>query len=139
MNGTISSTLTIIAASFSMLFGLIYLIRPLFMTYHGIAVRKKWNQLDREFQVLILALMRCAGGGLIAGGTAMTILQIEFMRNHSRWIALTILIIGGVLAAGSLYAILLVRTKTMGRPPLVAVMIFFLILLTGYLFNTFVS
>ena len=109
------------------------------MTYHGIAVHKKWNQLDREFQVLILALMRCASGGLIAGGIAMIILQIEFIRSHAPWIALTILIIGGVLTVGSLYAILLVRTKTKGRPPLVAVMLFFLILLTGYLFNILVT
>ena len=139
MNVTISTILTISASVFSLFFGLVYLIRPFFMTYHGIAVHKKWNQLDREFQVLILALMRCASGGLIAGGIAMIILQIEFIRSHAPWIALTILIIGGVLTVGSLYAILLVRTKTKGRPPLVAVMLFFLILLTGYLFNILVT
>ena len=135
MNGNMSTILTISAAVFALIFGFVYLVRPFFMPYHGIAVHKKWDQLDREFQVLILALMRCASGGLIAGGIAMIILQIEFTRNPAHWIALTILIIGGVLTTGSLYAVLLVRTKTNGRPPLFAIMIFFLILLTGYLFN----
>ena len=135
MNAQIGSILTLIAASLSMLFGLIYFIKPKFMGYHKAALQKEWNELGPEVRTLILALMRALGSGLISVAIAMIILQLEFNRTENAWIAWTILVIGSIVTAGSFYAMLLVRTKTKGRPPILAILINFVVLVAGFLFN----
>jgi len=138
MNSSIGTLLNVLGSVVGIVFGLIYLIRPKFMGYHRMAVQKDWNELGLEIQTLILALMRAVGGGLLSGSMAIIILQLEFNRSQNHWIALAILIVGGVLILGLLYATLLVRTKTKGRPPIIAVVIPLILMLIGYLFNIMV-
>ena len=129
--------LTIAAAALSLVFGLIYFIRPKFMNYHKMALQKEWHELEAETQTLILALMRVLGSGLIAVAIAMIILQLEFDKSHQHWILWTILVIGTITSLGSLYAMMMVRKRTKGRPPIIPVMIVFIMLLAGFLFNIF--
>jgi hypothetical protein len=129
------SIFTIAAAVLALLFGLVYLFRPRFMGYHQMAVSKNWNELVPEIQTLILALMRATSAGFLSVAIAIVILQIEFNKYHQYWIAWTTLIIGTILAGGSFYAMLLVRTRTPGRPPIIPVFIIFILLLTGFFFN----
>lgn len=135
MNNLIGTLFTIAGSIVLLLFGIIYLIRPKFMGYHKIAIQKDWSELVPEFQTLILALMRTVSGGFISIAVAIIILQIEFNKSQNPWIALTILIVGGVLNLCTLYATLLVRTKTKGRPPTVIVLLLLILLLVGYFFN----
>ena len=128
--------LTITASVSILLLGLVYLIKPRFMGYHKTAIQKDWNELVPEMQTLILALMRAVSGGWISVAIACIILQLQFNRSQQHWIALTILIMGGVAALGGLYAVLMVRTRTKGRPPILIPLLSFVMLLIGYFFNT---
>jgi hypothetical protein len=135
MNNSIGTLLTLAGAAVAIVFGLIYLFRSKFMGYHRMAVQKDWNELSHELQTLILALMRTVGGGFLSVSIAVIILQLEFNRSQNHWIALAILIVGGILTLGTLYATLLVRTKTKGRPPTIAALLLLILLLMGYFFN----
>lgn len=135
MNNSIGTLLTFTGAAVAVVFGLIYLFRSEFMAYHRTAVQKDWNGLSREMQVLILALMRTAGSGFLSVSVSVIILQLEFNRSHNHWIALAILIVGSIITLGTMYATLLVRTKTKGRPPTIAALLLLVFLLLGYFFN----
>jgi uncharacterized membrane protein YgdD (TMEM256/DUF423 family) len=137
MENLIATVLTFAAAVLSFLFGLIYLTRPKFMNYHSMAIQKNWEELVPEMQVLITALMRALSSGFLSIAVALSILQIQFNRIHEHWIALTILIIGSILALGSLYAMYLIRTKTKGRPPITIVLVIFIMMVLGYFFNIY--
>lgn len=131
----ISTIFTLASSAIALFSGIIYLVRPEFMAYHKEAVQKNWNELVSDMQTLLLALMRAVGGGFLTIGVAIIILQIEFDRTRELWIAITILIIGTVSALGTLYATILIRFKTKGRPPIFAVLLFIVMLLVGFLFN----
>jgi hypothetical protein len=135
MNNLFGTLLTIAVSAVWLFLGILYFLRPKFMGYHRIAVQKDWSELAPEIQTLVLALMRTAGGGFISIAIAIFILQMEFDRSHNHLIALTILIIGGVLNLCVLYATLLVRIKTKGRPPSLALLLLLIILFIGYFFN----
>lgn len=105
------------------------------MRYHKMAIQKDWDELVPEMQTLIIALMRALSCGFLSVAIALAILQLQFNKSHQHWIALTILIIGTVLALGSLYAMFLVRTRTKGRPPIALVLIILFMLVAGYFFN----
>lgn len=126
---------TITASAIAFLFGVIYLTQSKFMNYHSMAVEKHWEELPKEMQTLITALMRALSSGFLAVAFTLIFLQIEFNRNHFHWIALAILITGSILFLGSMYAMLLIRTKTKGRPPITIVSIIFIMLIAGYFFN----
>jgi hypothetical protein len=135
MNNLPGTLFTVAGSVFLLLFGIVYLVRPRFMGYHKMAIQKDWSELVPEFQTLILALMRTVSGGFISIAIAIIILQLEFNKSQNHWIALTILIIGGVLNLCVLYANFLVRTKTKGRPPTVVPLLLLIMLLISYFFN----
>lgn len=137
MENPVGTILTFSASFLAFLFGLIYLTRPKFMNYHSMAIQKHWEELKPEMQVLITALMRALSSGFLAVAGTLAILQLEFNRFHQKWIALTILIIGSILALGSLYAMILIRTKTQGRPPITIVVLMFILMIAGYFFNIY--
>jgi len=135
MNGLFGTLFTLAGSVVLLSFGLIYLLRPQFMPYHKMAVQKDWNEFAPEVKTLFLALMRTVAGGFIAVSTVALILQLEFNKSQDHLIALTILIAGTLLELSILYATLLVRMKTRGRPPTLLSLIAFIMLLTGYFFN----
>jgi len=135
MENLAGSVFTLAGSAVLLFFGIIYLLRPRFMPYHEAAAQKKWSELAPEIRVLILALMRTVAGGFIAAAFVITLLQLEFNRSHSRWIALAILITGAILCGCILYATLLVRIKTKGRPPTLTAFVSFILLLAGYFLN----
>ena len=126
---------TFTSAALAFLFGILYLTRRKFMNYHRMAVQKEWEELSPEIRTLITALMRAASGGFLSVSLVLAILQWRFNYNHEHWLALTILITGSILALGSLYAMILVSTRTKGRPPIVPVLVIFILLIAGYFFN----
>jgi hypothetical protein len=132
VTGTI---LTFAAATLALAFGLVYLVRPQFMYYHRIAVKREWHELPRELQILILVLMRAVSGGFLSMGVSTIILQVAFIQNHQHWIALTILIMSAISTLATSYAVLTIRARTEGRPPLFLVLLFFLMILAGYVMN----
>jgi hypothetical protein len=135
MNNIFGTLFTFAGSAVLLSFGLIYLLRKQFMPYHKIAVQKDWNEFVPEVQTLFLALMRTVAGGFISVAAVGIILQIEFNKSQNHGIALTILIAGVLMELNILYATLLVRIKTKGRPPIFLSLLAFIMLLTGYFFN----
>lgn len=135
MNNLAGTVFTFSGSVVLLLFGIIYLVRPKFMDYHKKAVQKEWGDLAPEIQTLILALMRTVGGGFISVALVLMILQTEFNKSQDHGLALAILIVGLVLNFCTLYATILVRTKTKGRPPTYLTILLLVMLVLGYFFN----
>ena len=117
------------------LFGLIYLIKNQFMPYHEEALNSSWSDLESNLQVLILALMRAAGGGFLATGLAIFILLIIPFRAGDTWAMYGIPSIGLCTSFGTLYATLLVKTRTPGNPPVILSSIALALTIIGFIFS----
>ena len=119
----------------SILFGLIYLLRDRFMPYHSEALELSWSDLEPNLQILILALMRAVAGGFLATGLVILILLIIPFRAGDMWSIYTIPSISLCNSLGTLYATLLVKTKTPGNPPFILSSIALILTGLGFLFS----
>ncbi len=126
-----------ITAIVSILFGVIYLTRSQFMPYHAIALGKEWTELDAKIQTLILALMRVTGGGFLATGMVVILLIFLYVKTQEELILIIIPTIGFVTTLASLYATLLVKTRTPGLPPVNLTIISIGLMLTGFILSLF--
>ncbi len=116
-------------------FGLIYLIKNQFMPYHSEALGLSWSDLEPNLQVLILALMRAAGGGFLATGLAMLILLIIPWRAGDTWSIYAIPTISFCTSSGALYATWLVKTRTPGNPPVRLSLLALILTAIGFIFS----
>ncbi len=115
--------------------GLLYLLNNSFMPYHSDAVSLDWNELDTNIQTLILALMRSVGGGYIAVGLVIGILQKKVASSRIMWLPLLILITGLIVSLTSIYSTLIVRFNSPGKPPTLLAILGIVLLIIGYIFN----
>ena len=114
-------------------FGLIYLTKKQFMPYHAQALSLSWSELSENMQVLIIALMRATGGGLLAAGLAIFILLIIPFRAGDTWSIYAIFAIALSTSLGALYATLLVKTKTPGTPPVFLCLLALVLTVVGFI------
>jgi hypothetical protein len=105
------------AALFAVAFGAVYMLRSSFMPYHEEALAKPWQQLEPRLQALLLGLMRTTGGGMLVGGVSAGILLLIPFRGGERWSDWAIPSIGLLTVLPSLYATLLVRSRTGAHTP----------------------
>ncbi len=127
--------LNYIGALVPTLFGIIYLTRSSFMPYHADALEMEWSEVNREMQLLILALMRAVSGGYIATGVIIIVLQHQFSSSRLTWIPPLILVAGAINATTSVYATLIIRINTAGHPPTELISGAFLLFIAAYLLN----
>ena len=112
-------------------FGVTYLVRSEFMSYHAVAVGMPWSQLPPAQQALILALMRLSGGAYVALALAIVVLLLIPFRRGEVWARWTIGVIGSLGSAGALFGTLYVRAHTPSEPPWLVVAGFALLNLIG--------
>ncbi len=124
-----------IAASVLLLVGLIYMFKSGFMPYHSAAVSLKWVEVDAKFQYLILALMRAIGGLLLSLSLVTFFLQYKFEKTKETWIPGLILSVGLIICVATIYATLIVRLNSPGRPPTFLAVIGIALLYLGFYFN----
>jgi hypothetical protein len=98
-------------------FGAIYMLRSRFMPYHEEALGRSWQELDSRLQVLLLALLRISGAGLLVGGISMAILLLIPFRAGEGWSLWAIPLIGLMTDLPSLYATALIRLRTGAHTP----------------------
>jgi hypothetical protein len=116
-----------------LIFAALYLFRGKFMPYHADALGRSWGELDAETRVLIMALMRVAGGGWLATTVAIAlILNFSFLAGEA-WASWAILLTGFSVVVPTIVATLLVRTRTKAHPPVLAAVLALVLLLTGCL------
>ncbi len=125
----------LLASLLSLVFGLIYLLRSKFMPYHAEAVNKSWNEVDGKFRILIIALMRVSGGGMLSSSLAIGILLFIPFIHGEGWANFAILIMGLSASIPILIATLIVKLNSPARPPVMASVAAIVLLLTGFLFT----
>ncbi len=103
-------------------FGAVYLIRPEFMPYHAEAVGQSWAEVEPEFQILILALMRVVGGAFLALALATVVIAIKPFREGQAWATWLLPAIGFTAVGASLLAMMSVARNTPGNPPVSVVL-----------------
>jgi hypothetical protein len=135
MKNRIGSIINYISALPLLTFGITYLFKDSFMPYHSEAVSLKWEEVDKNIQYLILALMRAVSGGMLLAGFIIIWLQMKFNQAKLTWIPPLILIAGLIVGLTSLYATFIVRTNTPGSPPTFLVIACLVGLFIGYFFN----
>jgi hypothetical protein len=86
-------------------------------------------------RVLILALMKVSGGGMLATGVAALVLLAIPFRAGEAWSFYAIPLIGLCTSAGSLYATILVKTRTPGSPPIGLASLSLMLIIVGFIFS----
>lgn len=118
-------------------FGLVYLFKNSFMPYHADALSSSWEELNPAFQILILALMRAAGGGFFLAGLMIILLQRIYNLTNQKWIPSLILLMGVIIVLTTVYATLIVRLNTNANPPTLSSAGALVGLISGYLMNKY--
>jgi len=121
-----------LVAVIGLAFGLIYLIRSKFMPYHSAAVGLAWTEVDERFRILIIAILRVAGGGFLAASAATIFLLLIPFRSGELWANWALLAVGLASAVPSLIATLLIKLKTPASPPWIAAVAAIVLLLAGF-------
>ena len=102
-----------------LLTGAVYLSLGEYMPYHAEAVQMPWEKLDRNFQGLILGLLKGLGSGAFVAGFATLFMVSMSLRRSPRpfFVLLPIVTIG--YSTLLCYATYTVYTRTPGDPPLI--------------------
>ncbi len=135
MNTKIGNVSNYLASLILLSMGLIYIFKSSFMPYHSAAVMQEWDEINLEFQSLILALMRAVSGGYIAMAITVAVMQKKFSSTKVSWLPPLMLIAGLIVSLTSIYATLIVRFNTPGEPPTALAIAGIVLLLIGYAFN----
>jgi hypothetical protein len=130
----LSFTCYLLVAIGSIVFGFIYLLRKKFMPYHQLALNKQWEELESEYQTLILALMRVTGSGFLATGVTILLLFLIYFQTEELITLWIIPAIATITSVGSLYATILVKTKTAGNPPIRLSILSIVLIILGTVF-----
>jgi hypothetical protein len=101
-------------------FGIVFLTRNEFMPYHADAVGMRWTEVPRPFQVLILALLKLAGGAWLTVAVAEFILLLGPFRQGVRWALWAVPSLGLLHYAGVAIAMTHVTLNTPASPPWIA-------------------
>jgi hypothetical protein len=117
------------------IFGLIFLFRQEFMPYHAVAVGQSWSEVDPAFRIIILALMRATGGGMLVTACAIGILLFKAFRQGIRWAYWAIPVIGLISTLPKLYATIYVTLNTPASPPWMAAALVTILLVLGFILS----
>lgn len=117
----ISLALFAIVGVIHIIFGVIYITADEFMAYHSQALMISWSDLNFNYQILILALLKLAGvGGLIAGIVNLTLVVHTLKNSHTKLVWL-ILVPSCMFQFTTNFVVYSVYINTPGEPPLLAV------------------
>ena len=135
MNEKIGSIANYLAALLTLAFGMIYLLKNSFMPYHSEALSLEWKEVESNTQYLILALMRAVSGGFVAASLVVVVLQRKFILTKISWIPWLIFATGLIVSFASIYATMIVRLNSPGKPPTVMAIGGIVLLIIGFIFN----
>ncbi len=135
MSNKAGNIFTYLAALIPLVLGVIYFLRRFFLPYHEQAMDISWSDVDSNTRFLILALMKVVAGGYLAIALVLIVLQKKFSTSRISWIPMLILIVGILVGGASLYATLIVRLNSPGKPPIFFAIVGILLVVLGYVFN----
>jgi hypothetical protein len=111
--------------------GIMFLTRSEFMPYHADAVGVPWSEVPRPFQVLILGLLKLAGGAWLTVAVAQFVLLLGPFRQGSRWAQWAVPAIGLLHYVGVVVAMAHVTINSPASPPWGAAIASVLLVLAG--------
>ena len=122
----ISFWLFMLATIATILTGLLYATRRTIMPYHLDALETTWEEIDKKYQLLLVALLNGGGFFGLANGFFMLLLLLIPFRQGEVWAGYAVGIIGliGCLPLGLI--VHRVKKNTNGNPPLA-----FMIIING--------
>ena len=135
MNERIGSIANYLVALGLLSSGMIYLFKNSFMSYHSEALSLDWKEVENSTQFLILALMRAVSGGWIAVAIVIIVLQRKFTLTKISWIPWLIFATGLIVSFVTIYATLIVRINSPGKPPNANLIVGIVLLIIGFIFN----
>jgi len=115
--------------------GVVYLFRGQFMPYHAVALGRSWDSLDRALQILLLALMKGAGGALLATAVAMVILLLVPFRQGLYWARWSVPVVGLVAMLPNFYNTVWVALNTPATPPWMLAAVDIALLIAGFVLS----
>jgi len=126
-----------VVALVGFIFFIIYFFKSEFMPYHQDAVETSWTDIDKKFQILILAFMRAISGGWLTASISIVFLVAIPFQDGELWSIIAIPIIGLVMTLSTLYATLYVKRNTQANPPIGLVLLAIVLLVFGFILSLF--
>ncbi|MFB6318461.1 hypothetical protein [Saccharicrinis sp. FJH54] len=114
------------------LYGLRYIFSRSFISYHEVALGTRWEDMPASFHILYLALLKVAGGGMLAAGLVGEILVFIPFRKNEAWSRRTLLITGLIAGGMALTATLTVKLNTAANPPWILTAVCLVLIITGF-------
>jgi ABC-type polysaccharide/polyol phosphate export permease len=120
-----------LAALLALAFGARYVLTREFMPYHATVLGSPWATLEPRLQVIILGMLKVAGGGLLGYGVALLWLLLPIHRQEpwAAWAALTVSL---VVVVPILYVVVwLRRIEPTAKTPLVPCLVVLALVAVG--------
>ena len=113
----------VLAAALALAFGARYVLTKAFMPYHAAVLDKSWAVLEPRLQVIILGMLKVAGGGLLGYGLALLWLLLPLQRGEvwAAWAALTISL--AVVGPTFYVVVALRRSEPRAKTPIVPTLV----------------
>jgi hypothetical protein len=108
-----------------------FLFRSDFMPYHAAAVGMPWSEVPEPFQILIMALLKLAGGGWITVAISQLVLLLVPFRQGARWALWAVPSLGLLHYAGVCNAMAHVTLNTAATPPWIPTIASIVLILVG--------
>ena len=97
--------------------GVGFLLRSQFTPYHGAAAGVPWSEVPMNFQVVILALTKLAGGLWVAFTLCIFVLLLVPFRQGARWALWTVPLLMLAQYVAPMPAMIHLTTHTSATPP----------------------
>jgi hypothetical protein len=97
--------------------GIGFLLRSQFTPYHGAAAGVPWSEVPANFQVVILALTKLAGGLWVAFTLCIFVLLIHPFRQGARWALWAVPLLMLAQYVAPMPAMIHLTTHTSATPP----------------------
>jgi hypothetical protein len=108
-----------LAALLALAFGARYVLTKAFMPYHAAVLGKSWPALEPRLQIVILGMLRVAGGGLLGYGVSLLWLLLPLQRGEA-WAAWAVLTVSLAVVGPILYVVVSLRRIAPGaKTPIV--------------------
>ena len=120
---TVAFVALLLAAVLALAFGARYVLTKTFMPYHAAVLGKSWPALEPRLQIIILGMLKVAGGGLLGYGLSLLWLLLPLQRGEA-WAAWAALTVSLVAIGPILYVVIwLRRFEPAARTPIVPTLV----------------
>ena len=123
----------VLAAALALAFGARYVLTKTFMPYHAAVLGKPWPALEPRLQIIILGMLKVAGGGLLGYGVSLLWLLLPLHRGEA-WAAWAALTISLAVVGPILYVVVsLRRIEPTAKTPIVPTLVVLVLVLVATL------